>query len=39
MRVDRRDILPTMTQVALTATPAAHAVKGSRGPVTLPLAR
>jgi hypothetical protein len=40
MRVDRRDILPTTPQVAFTAAPMAHAVKGSRGPVSLlPLAR
>jgi hypothetical protein len=39
MRLDRRDILPTMLQVAFTATPTAYAVKGTRGPVSLPLAR
>jgi hypothetical protein len=39
MRVTRRDILPTTTQVAFPAAPAAHAVKGLRGLVSLPLAR
>jgi hypothetical protein len=39
MRVTRRDILPTMTQVAFPAIRTAHAVKGLRGPVSLPLAR
>ena len=39
MRVDRRDILPTTPQAAFTAVPTVHAVKGSRGPVSLPLAR
>jgi hypothetical protein len=39
MRTDRRDILPTMLQVAFTATPTANAVMASRGSVSLPLAR
>jgi hypothetical protein len=39
MRVTRRDILPTMTQVAFPAALTAHAVKVSRGPVSSTLAR
>jgi hypothetical protein len=39
MRVTRRDILPTQPQAVLATAPTAHAVKGSRGPVSLPLAR
>jgi hypothetical protein len=39
MRVTRRDILPTKLQAAFPVAPTAHAVKGSRGPVSLPLAR
>ena len=39
MRVTRRDILPTMTQVAFPAARTASAVKGHRGLVSLPLAR
>jgi hypothetical protein len=39
MRVDRRDILPTMLQAAFPVAPAAHAVTGTRGLVSLPLAR
>jgi hypothetical protein len=39
MRVTRRDILPTQPQAVLATAPTAMAVKGSRGPVSLPLAR
>jgi hypothetical protein len=39
MRVTRRDILPSMAQVAFTAAPAAHAVKGLGWSVTSTLAR
>jgi hypothetical protein len=39
MRIARRDILPTMTQVAFPATKAAHAVTGLRGRSLSSLAR
>ena len=39
MRVTRRDIFPTKLQAAVPAAPTAHAFMGSRGLVSLPLAR
>jgi hypothetical protein len=39
MRVDRRDILPTMPKAAFTAALTVHAVNGSRGRHVFPLAR
>ena len=39
MRVTRRDILPTMAQVAFTAAPTVHAVKANGWSVSSTLAR
>ena len=39
MRVTRRDILPNLAQVAFTAAPMAHAIKGSGWSVSSTLAR